>query len=89
MLQDLKDSPLMMGLERVFVRVRVKPYISELAQSKLTKGSDDLPTDFVGDIQLHHTHIRRAEGRVLFGSHDDDFKHRRLVAGCLEACGLS
>lgn len=46
-------------------------YVSELAESKLPEGCDDLPTDFVGDVQLHHAHFRRAERRVLFGSHGD------------------
>lgn len=33
-------------------------YVAELAQSKLTERSDDLPTDFIGHIELNHAHVR-------------------------------
>lgn len=46
-------------------------YVAELDQAKLAEGSDDLATDFVGDEELDHAHVRRAEGGILFGSHCD------------------
>jgi hypothetical protein len=58
---------------------KAKAYISELAQTELAKGSDDLTTDFVGDVKLHHAHVRRAEGRVLFGSHGDELRAPRTL----------
>lgn len=44
-------------------------YVAELAQAKLAKGSDDFPANFVGDEQLHHAHVRRAERGILSWSH--------------------
>lgn len=46
-------------------------YIAKLAQAKLSERSHNLATDFVGDVELHHAHFRRAERRVLSRSHDD------------------
>lgn len=54
-------------------------YVSELAQSKFAQGSDDLSTNFVGNVELHHAHIRRAERGILFGSHGDADEAPRLV----------
>lgn len=50
--------------------VGMEAYVAELAQSKLAEGIDNLPIDFVGDIQLHHAHGRRAEGGILSWGHD-------------------
>ncbi|KAK7214118.1 hypothetical protein V2G26_021296 [Clonostachys chloroleuca] len=49
----------------------IEAYIAELAQSMLAKGGDDLPIDFLGDIQLHHAHVRRAEWGILSWIHGD------------------
>jgi hypothetical protein len=49
--------------------VDIDAYIAELAQSKLAKGSDNLPIKFVGEVQLHHGHIQRAEWGILSWSH--------------------
>ena len=61
-------------------------YVSELTESKLPEGCDHLPTDFVGDVELHHAHLRRAERRVLFGSHGDAARGQEArLEGCVEA----
>lgn len=52
-------------------------YIAELAQAKLTERGDDFTPDFVGDVELHHAHLRRAERSVLLRSHGDGFLGRR------------
>ena len=36
-------------------------YVSELDQPKLSERVDAFSTYFVGYIQLHHAHVRRAE----------------------------
>lgn len=41
-----------------------------MAESQLAKSRDDLASNLVGDIELDHAHVRRAEGSVLSGSHD-------------------
>lgn len=46
-------------------------YVAELAEAQLAKRGDNFPTDFVGDIELDHAHVRRAEGSVLLWSHGD------------------
>lgn len=51
-------------------------YVSELHQTQLSQRVDDFSPDLIGDVQLHHAHLRRAEHGVLSGSH---------VVGCREA----
>lgn len=53
-------------------------YVSELAKTKLTKGRNNFAANFVGDIELDHAHVRRAERGVLFGSHSDAAEAPRL-----------
>lgn len=61
----------------------MEAYVAELAQSKLAKGSDDLPIDFFGDVQLHHAHVRRAEWGILSWSHGDAARgHQDQTRGC-------
>lgn len=54
-------------------------YVSELAEAKLSQGCHDFAANFVGDIELHHAHVRRAERGVLFRSHGDAAKAPGLV----------
>lgn len=49
--------------------IRGATYVSELNQAKLSKSVDNLSSDFVGNIQLDHTHVRRAERSIACGSH--------------------
>jgi hypothetical protein len=46
-------------------------YVAELAEAKLAKGGNNLPTNLVGDIELYHAHLRRAERGVRLRSHGD------------------
>lgn len=46
-------------------------HVSELAQAKLTESVNNFSSDFIGNVQLHHTHIRRAEWSIACWSHDD------------------
>ncbi|KAI6761353.1 hypothetical protein HG531_001906 [Fusarium graminearum] len=39
-------------------------YIAELAEAKLSERSNNFATDFIGNIELDHTHVRRAERSV-------------------------
>lgn len=48
-----------------------RAYVAELAETQLAERGDNFPTDFVGDIELDHAHVRRAEGGVLLWSHGD------------------
>lgn len=52
-------------------------HVSELAEAQLAKCSNDFTTDFIGNIELHHAHVRRAERGVLFGRHGDAAKAPR------------
>lgn len=45
--------------------MRERTYVSELYQAKLTKSVDYFSADFIGNIELHHTHVRRAEGSIV------------------------
>jgi|SRR6478609_4859685 len=45
-------------------------YVAELAETKLAEGRNNFATDFIGDIELYHAHVRRAERGIRFGSHD-------------------
>lgn len=53
-------------------------YISELDQTNLAQGVDDLAANFVGNVQLHHTHVRRAERSIPCWSHGDDARAPEL-----------
>ena len=44
-------------------------YVSELDQPQLAQGIADFAADFVGNVELDHAHVRRAERRVLFRRH--------------------
>lgn len=67
-------------------------YVSELDQAKLSEGVDDFSPNFVGNIELHHTHVRRAERSIACRSHDggggglllrlQTAISRSLVGGC-------
>jgi hypothetical protein len=46
-------------------------YVSELNLSKLSKGIDYLTSDFVGDIELDHAHVRRAEHGIFVVDHSE------------------
>jgi hypothetical protein len=43
--------------------------IAELDETKLAQGVDNLSSDFIRDVELHHTHVRRAERSILCWSH--------------------
>ena len=45
-------------------------YISELHDTQLSEGGNDLAANLVGHIELGQGHVRRAEKRILFGRHD-------------------
>lgn len=45
--------------------------IAELDEAELAEGIDDFAADFVGNVQLGHAHVRRAEWRVPCRSHRD------------------
>lgn len=45
-------------------------YISELHDTQLSQGRNDLAANLVGHIELGQRHVRRAEKRVLFARHD-------------------
>jgi hypothetical protein len=47
------------------------PYISELNLPNLSQSIHNLTTDFVGDVQLDHAHVRRAEHGVLVVNHGE------------------
>jgi hypothetical protein len=51
-------------------------HISELDEAELAEGIDDFAADFVGNVQLHHAHVRRAERRILSRSHRDGWAGR-------------
>lgn len=55
------------------------PYVSELAETQLSQCGDDFAADFVGDIELHHAHVRRAEGGILLRSHGDGGFDRQML----------
>lgn len=55
---------------KVFDVERVLTYITELDQTKLSQGVDDLPSNFIRYVQLDHAHVRRAEHGSLVWSHD-------------------
>jgi hypothetical protein len=40
-------------------------YISELDLTNLTQGTDDLSSDFIGNVELGQAHLRRAEEGIL------------------------
>lgn len=44
-------------------------YVSEVDKAQLAQGIADFAADFVGDVELDHAHVRRAERRVLFRRH--------------------
>lgn len=44
-------------------------YVSKLDQAELAESVDDLSADLVGNVQLHHTHIRGAERSIFGWSH--------------------
>ena len=44
-------------------------YISELHDTQLSEGGNDLAANLVGHIELGQRHVRRAEKRILFGRH--------------------
>ena len=44
-------------------------YISELHNTQLSEGGNDLAANLVGHIELGQRHVRRAEKRILFGRH--------------------
>ena len=47
------------------------PYISELNLPNLSQSIHNLTTDFVGDVQLDHAHVRRAKHGVLVVNHGE------------------
>lgn len=48
------------------------PYISELNLANLSQSVNDLAAYLVRNIQLNHTHVRRAKHGILRGSHSGD-----------------
>lgn len=59
-------------------------HVSELDQAKLAQGVDDLSSDFIRNVQLHHAHFRRAERSIARRSHGDGVgvAHDELSLGC-------
>jgi hypothetical protein len=47
-------------------------YISELNLPQLSQSIHNLTTDFVGDVELDHTHVRRAEHGILVVHHGEE-----------------
>lgn len=39
----------------------VGSHISELHKANFAQGIHDFAADFVGNVELHHAHVRRAE----------------------------
>lgn len=46
-------------------------HVSELNEADFSQRIDDFAADFIGNVELHHAHVRRAERRVLCRSHRD------------------
>jgi hypothetical protein len=46
--------------------------ISKLDLANLAQSTDDFTAYFIGNVELHHTHIRRAEHSIVCGCHDSD-----------------
>jgi hypothetical protein len=49
-----------------------RTYISELNLPQLSQCIHNLPADFVGDVELDHAHIRRAEHGILMVHHGEE-----------------
>ena len=47
-------------------------HISKLDLSQLSKSTDNLTTDFVGNVELCQGHVRRAEQGIFVGTHDEE-----------------
>jgi hypothetical protein len=47
-------------------------YISELDLPQLSQCIHNLPADFIGDVELDHAHVRRAEHGVLVVHHGEE-----------------
>lgn len=45
-------------------------HVAELDLSNLAQSVDDLPAYLVGDVQLHHAHVHRAEHGILCWRHN-------------------
>jgi hypothetical protein len=65
----------------------MRAYVAELAQPKLAKSSDDLPIDVLGDVQLHHAHVRRAEWSILSWVYGDATRDQTRGCGCNSSAG--
>src|SRR6202042_3495783 len=76
-------SSALMSLVRISVTCQSSTYISKLHLSNLSQGRYNLATDFVGDIQLYHAHVRRPEHGILCGRHG---KERRVLSPRCERC---
>lgn len=46
-----------------------RTHIAELDETQLAQGVNNLAADFVGDVELHHAHVRRAERGIPCRSH--------------------
>jgi hypothetical protein len=47
----------------------VASHISELHDTQLSQGRNDLAANLVGHVELSQCHVRRAEKRILFARH--------------------
>ena len=50
-------------------------YITELDQSKFSQRVYTFAANFIGNVKLHHAHVRRTEHGLLGWSHDGGVKN--------------
>ena len=57
-------------------------HISKLDLSQLSKSTDNLATDLVGNVELCQGHVRRAEQGIFVGTHDEERPMANLGVLC-------
>ena len=63
--------------ERRSIRFQARPedekeegaYVAELDEAEFSQGVDNFSANFIGNVELHHAHVRRAERGVFDWSH--------------------
>jgi hypothetical protein len=58
--------------QRKLTNTLLHTYISELNLPQLSQSIYNLPADFVGDVELDHAHVRRAEHGILMVHHGEE-----------------
>jgi hypothetical protein len=57
--------------QKVIINRRPDPYVSKLNLPNLSQSIHNFTADFVGDVQLDHAHVRRAEHGILVVNHGE------------------